>query len=189
MSDRLRRKLVWTLLQMGLLMLLVATANATTLVRLSFDDLARQATAIARARCLASASLWRNGEIWTETEFAVLEVSKGTAPGILRISLPGGRMDHLQSHVEGVPAFRAGEEVYLFLWNARGRDNYVLGWTQGTFRIMHDPRTGLERVTQDSAATPAFDPATREFRHGGVRNVPLPVFQLKLKRALEKANR
>jgi hypothetical protein len=168
---------------------LAAAANATTLVRLSFDDLARQATTITRARCLASSSVWRNGEIWTETEFEVLEVRKGTASGIMRISLPGGRVDHLQSHVDGVPAFRAGEEVYLFLWNSRGPDTYVLGWTQGTFRIKHDPQTALERVTQDSASMPIFDAATREFRHGGVRNLPLAVFQLKLKRALEKANR
>jgi hypothetical protein len=189
MNDRLERKSLWNLFRIGLVTLAAATANATTLVRLSFDELARQATAITRARCLESSSVWRNGEIWTETEFVVLEVSKGTAPGILRISLPGGRMNHLQSHVDGVPEFRTGEEVYLFLWNARGPDNYVLGWTQGTFRIAHDPHTGLERVTQDSAGTPTYDPATREFRHGGVRNVPLPVFQLKLKRAMEKANR
>ena len=188
MSYRLRRKLLWTLFLMDLVVL-AAAASSTTLVRLSFDDLARQATAITRARCLGSSSVWRNGEIWTETEFEVLEVSKGTAPGILRISLPGGRVDHLRSHVDGVPEFRVGEEVYLFLWNARGSATYVLGWSQGTFRIAHDPQTGLERVTQDSAATPTFDPATREFRHGGVRHLPLPVFQLKLKRALEKANR
>jgi len=189
MCYRLRRKLLWTLFLIGLAVLAVAAASATTLVRLGFDELAQRATAIMRVRCLGSASVWRNGEIWTDTEFEVLEVSKGTTSGIVRVSLPGGRVDHLQSRVDGVPVFRAGEEAYLFLWDANGRETYVLGWTQGTFRIAHDPQTGIARVTQESAATPIFDPATKQFRHGGVRNLLLADFQLKLKRALEKENR
>jgi hypothetical protein len=62
----------------------------------------------------------------------------------------------------------------------------VLGWSQGAFRIRKDATTGVERVTQDSAAAPLFDPISRQFRRGGVRNLPVPVFQLKLKRALER---
>ena len=188
MSCLMRRKMLWSLFAIGL-GLLAVVANATTLSRMSFDELARQATAIVRARCLDSASVWRNGEIWTEMEFEVASVSKGTAPGILRIALPGGKVAHIQSHIDGMPAFRAGDDAYLFLWDAPGRGTYILGWTQGTFRISRDSETGLERVTQDSAAMPLFDPATKQFRHGGVRQMPLPVFQLKLKRALEKLNR
>jgi len=36
----------------------------------------------------------------------------------------------------------------------------------------------LEMVTQDSANAPFFDPITRKFRPGGVRNLPVSVFQL-----------
>jgi len=50
MGYRLRRKLLWTLFLIGLTVL-AAAASATTLVRLSFDDLAEKATAITRARC------------------------------------------------------------------------------------------------------------------------------------------
>lgn len=189
MSYVQRRRFLLALFLIGLVLLAVVASQGTTLARLSFDELTQRATAIARVRCLGSASLWRNGEIWTETEFEVLEQNKGALPGIFRVSLPGGRVAHLQSRVDGVPNFREGEEIYLFLWNSPGKAASVLGWTQGTFRIVRDPQTGLERVTQDSAAMPLFDVATRKFRHGGVRNLPLPVFQLKLKRALEKENR
>jgi hypothetical protein len=44
----------------------------------------------------------------------------------------------------------------------------------------------VERVTQDSAAVPVFNPRTRQFRHGGIRNLPVAVFQLKLRKALEE---
>lgn len=188
MGYQMRRKMLWTLLVIGL-GLLAVMANATTLSRMTFDELVQQATAIVRARCLDSTSVWRNGEIWTETQFEVTSVSKGTAPGILRIALPGGKVAHLQSHIDGVPIFRPGDDAYLFLWDAPGRGTYILGWTQGAFRVSRDSERGLERVTQDSAAMPLFDPATKQFRHGGMRNLPLPIFQLKLKRALEKLNR
>src|SRR5260221_1986619 len=134
MGNRLRRKLLWTLFYIGLTVL-AAAASATTLVRLSFDDLVEKATAVTRARCVDSISVWRNGEIWTDTEFEVLEVSKGTSAGVLRISLPGGRVHHVPSHVDGVPVFRPGEEAYLFLWRGRGPGTFVLGLTQGTFRF------------------------------------------------------
>lgn len=189
MSYVQRRRFLWMLFIIGLLLLAAVAGQSTTLARLSIDELAQQATAIARVRCLSSTTLWRNGEIWTETEFEVLDQSKGTLSGILRISLPGGKLAHLQSHVDGVPGFRAGEEVYLFLWSAPGKEISVLGWTQGTFRIVRDPQTGLERVTQDSASVPTFDLTARKFRPGGVNNLPLPIFQLKLKRALEKESR
>jgi len=69
MSYRIRRKLLWTLFLLVLVVLAGVAASATTLVRMNFEELAQQATAITRARCLGSTSVWRNGEIWTETEF------------------------------------------------------------------------------------------------------------------------
>src|SRR5262249_48368620 len=153
---------------LGLVLLAAVASHATTLGRMSFDELAQQATAIARVRCLTSESIWRNGEIWTESEFEVMEQNKGTLPGIFRISLPGGKVAHIQSRVDGVPHFQAGEEMYLFLWSAPGKQMSVLGWAQGTFRIARDSQGGMEHVTQDSASTPLFDIATREFRRGGV---------------------
>ena len=68
---------------------------------------------------------------------------------------------HLHSHVDGVPVFRAGEEVYLFLWERPGEPYRVLGWPQGTFRIARNADTGVETVTQDSAMAPIFDLRTR----------------------------
>jgi len=180
-----RRKFLWILFLAGLALTAIA-ANATTLARIGFDELTQQATAVARLRCLGAESRWENGEIWTETRFEVLERNKGTLPGIVTVRMMGGRAGHFHSRVEGVPAFRPGEEVYLFLWARAGEPYRVLGWSQGTFRIARDAQTGLEMVTQDSAAEPIFDPRTREFRKGGIRNLPVAIFQLKLRRALER---
>jgi hypothetical protein len=187
MSGRQRKRFLWTLFLIGLtLLVLVAVAGATTLARLKFGDLASQASAVGRMRCLRSESHWNNGEIWTHTRFVVLEQNKGTLPRFVEVEMPGGVIGHLHSRVEEVPAFAPGEEAYLFLWIAPDGVYRILGWSQGAFRIHKDQVTGLESVTQDSAAAPLFDPLSRQFRHGGIRNLPVAVFQVKLKRALER---
>jgi hypothetical protein len=183
MSFVQRRRFLWILFLAALGLLAVA-ANATTLSRLRFEELADQATAVARLRCLGVQSLWEDGEIWTETRFETVELNKGLLPGVVSVRMLGGNLGNLHSRIEGVPAFRPGEEAYVFLWGRDGEPLRVLGWSQGTFRIRRDTKTGVEMVTQDSAAMPLFDPRTRQFRRGGIRNLPVAIFQLKLRKAL-----
>ncbi len=187
MSFVQRRKFLWLCLLASLILLglTAAFANATTLARLNFNDLAQQSSAVARLRCLGSEFHWDRGELWTETRFEVLERNKGLLPGIVTVRTIGGVSGHLHSQVDGVPIFRPGEEVYLFLWERPGEPFRVLGWAQGTFRVARNADSGVETVTQDSANAPIFDPRTRTFRHGGIRNIPVAIFQLKLRRALE----
>lgn len=179
-----RRRFLWILFFAGIALAAVV-ANATTLARLGFDELAKQSTAVARLRCLSSESRWDHGEIWTETRFEVVERHKGVLADIVNVRMLGGRAGNVYSHVEGVPVFRSGEEVYLFLWGKEGEPYRVLGWSQGTFRIQRDSRNGSGRVTQESASS-NFDPRTRQFDADGIRGVPLPAFQEKLRKTLER---
>ena len=82
MSYVQRRRFLWIVFLMGLAALAMSAmlANATTLVRLPFEDLAQQSTAIARLRCLGSESRWDGREIWTETRFEVLDCCPGWSP-------------------------------------------------------------------------------------------------------------
>jgi len=187
MSERDRKEFLWMLFLIGLVMLALAVmANATTLARLQFDELVTTANAIARVHCLRAESHWKSGEIWTRTDFMVVATNKGSLPRIVEVEMPGGIVGHLHSRVEEAPSFAPGEEAYLFLWISPDGTFRILGWSQGSFRIHKDSSTGLETVTQDSASAPLFDPVSRQFRHGGVRNLPVAVFELKLKRALER---
>ena len=187
MSYVQRRRFLWILLLVGLALIAIV-ANATTLSRLKLEDLALESTAVARLRCLGAISQWDQGEIWTETRFEVLQQEKGSLPGVVTVRLLGGYVGHLRSHVDEVPAFRPGEEVYLFLWGGETQPYSVLGWSQGTLRIARDPQTQLETVTQDSAARSLFDPQTRTFRRGGIRNMPVIIFRARLHRAMRREN-
>jgi hypothetical protein len=205
---------LWILLLVALV-LTALVASATTLVPMSFESLAQQATAIVRVRCVGAQSVWADGEIWTDTRFAVLQQEKpdafgadqfemsspaaapgismrpgtGTRPGaaasVSRFTLRqmGGSIGGVHSHVDDVPQFNPGEEVYLFLWRRAGEPYRVLGWTQGTFRVARDARTRTARVTQDSAAS-VFHSESREFQSSGIRNLPLAAFEERLHSAL-----
>jgi hypothetical protein len=150
-----RRNFLWVLFAIGMISIAIV-ANATTLVHSPFQQLVGYSSAIARVQCVGSDVRLENGEIWTNTRFHVLETVKGFLPGTIVVRQPGGKFQNLHSHVDGSPEFRRDEEVYLFLIGKPGKQFNVVGWSQGTFRIRRDTRTGVETVTQDSRKFPSM---------------------------------
>ncbi|HET7105391.1 MAG TPA: hypothetical protein VFI38_01175 [Candidatus Acidoferrum sp.] len=185
MSYKDRRRFLWFLFLIGLALIAVV-AQATTMVRLRFQDLVHYSNSIARVRCLQAESQMENGEIWTATTFRVLSRNKSYLPEKIVVRQPGGKFQHLHSHVDGTPEFRPGEEVYLFLTAHPTGQFRIVGWSQGTFRIHRDLRSGGETVTQDSAEIPVFDPASNSFTKSGDKNLPLDAFEHRLKRELAR---
>lgn len=188
MSYEQRRRFLWILFLIGLGLVAVA-ANATTLMHLRFQDLVSYSSAIARVRCLGSDVRMEAGELWTDTRFLVLDTQKGVLPSHILVRQPGGAMRNIHSRVEGAAEFRPGEEVYVFLWGRPGHIFNLVGWTQGTFRIHRNPRTGTETVTQDSAEIPAYDPEAQAFTKSGVRNLDVHVFLERVQRETFRALR
>jgi hypothetical protein len=170
MSYTQRRGFLWVLF-LAELALIAIVANATTLVHLRFEELVRYSTAIARLRCLGADIRLEKGEIWTDTRFRVIESEKGYLPATIIVRQPGGTFQNLHSRVDGSPQFQPAEEVYLFLLAKPGKPFNVVGWSQGTFRIHHDARTGVETVTQESAEIPVYNPESRGFEKLGMKNL------------------
>jgi hypothetical protein len=167
-------------------MLAMPATRATTLVRLSVDQLAAGSDAVARVRYVRAESRWENGSIWTITTFDVVEKWKGNLPGQIDVRLPGGRVGHLTSTVEGAPKFNPGNETVMFLQRSPAGGFTVAGWVEGNFRISRDPRTGGETVTQDSSAFAVFDAPTRTFRAEGIRRMPIEEFRARLAAAVAR---
>jgi hypothetical protein len=167
-------------------LVLAISAGATTIARMNLDELTRAAHVVARGKCVSSEARFDNGNIWTFTTFEVEETLKGSAVGQITIRLPGGKVGHLTSTVDAVPQFRAGEEAYLFLEPTAAGDLSVTSWVQGTFRVRRDAATAKETVTQDTAAVAVFDPATRQFKANGVRNMPVEEFRQNVRDAVNR---
>ena len=160
---------------------------ATTLARLSLDQLAGAAEGVARARCAGAESRWEYGSIWTYTAFDVVQTIKGDLPAHFIVRLPGGKVGAFTTSVEGAPRFSAGEEAVVFLERSRAGGYSVTGWAEGTFRIARDANTQREMVTQDSGSIGLFDAATRTFRAEGMQKIPMEIFRARLEAALAKA--
>jgi hypothetical protein len=183
---KLGQKLRWICCALPLLamMLIQGNTGATTLARMSIEQMARKAPLIARARCIGNSTGWDAGEIWTFTNFEVEETWRGTAPVAITVRLLGGRMGNLTSTISGIPRFQPNEEVILFLESTPRGGFSVAGWAQGTLRIRRNIRTGAENVTQDAASSETFDPTTRRYAINGIRDVPLGDFHAQVNAAL-----
>lgn len=147
MSYVQRRRFIWVMLLTGVCLAAVA-ADATTLTRLQFYQLVQHASAIARVRCVRADTRLENREIWTDTVFEVVQRDKGFLPTQIVVRVPGGKFQHLISHVDGVPEFRPGEEVYLFLTRRPGRQFYIVGLDAGN--VSH-PQRCAERARDSNA--------------------------------------
>ena len=177
MSARLCRAI-----QVFLLLLLFAAATAlaeaTTFLRMSLAQMSGSARMIVRARCIAAGAIWDSGEIWTRTTFEVAETWKGASGSqFIAVRLLGGTLGNISSRVSGIPRFQPGEEAVLFLEPSSNGDFSIVSWQQGTFRIRHNPRTGEEIVTQDTASVAAYNPVSRRFEPSGIRRMSIASFR------------
>jgi hypothetical protein len=160
-------------------------AQGTTIVRMDLDELTRAASVVVRVRCVSNEARSEHGTLWTVTTFDVLETLKGSTPQRIAVRLVGGRAGNVRVRVEGVPRFAADEEAYLFLEPNRLGELTVTSWAQGTFRVHRGGREA-EQVTQDTGGLSVFDPATRQFREGDVRSLPVSEFRQRVRQAVER---
>jgi len=175
------------------LVLLLTTAStcvrATTIERMSLAQMASAAELIVRGRCVENSTGWDAGEIWTFTSFDVAEVWSGTALERITVRLLGGRAGNITSTVSGVPRFRPGEDVVLFLEPTASGDYSVVSWSQGTFRVRHSLSDADERVTQDTLTFATFDPGAGKFAASGIRDMALDTFRARVEAAVREAGR
>jgi hypothetical protein len=158
--------------------------NATSFMRLSPEQMAANSTLIVRARCIGSIVAVERGEIWTLTSFEPRETWKGIAPPVVRVRLLGGRTRDVTSYVSGVPRFRPGEEVVLFLVPSSAGRFAIVSWAQGTFRVRRDPASGAEVVTRDTAGYGLAPSERAASLFSIVRYTPLEEFHRSIEVAL-----
>jgi hypothetical protein len=118
--------------------LLTLPARATVLVPADLGELSREAQAIVRGRVARLDPRWTDdrGTIETIVTLEVEAYIKGALGATLRFRTPGGDLGRYRSIVVGAPEFAVDEHVVVFL-GARGPSvPYVLGLSQGVFRVV-----------------------------------------------------
>ena len=126
------------------------TSFATTVQRLSLDEMVHAAHSIVHGRVRSSTPHWSTDHrlILTTTVIDVQETMKGQASRTIEVTTIGGKVGDLTLVVPGMPAFEAGEEAILFVETV-GVVQTVVGLSQGKFAV----RNG--EVTNITSSTPA----------------------------------
>ena len=99
-----------------LLSFVLASAQATTIVLPTDDQLISKSPVIVQGKVIESAAVDRSGGIYTETTVAVERTIKGQANPTIVIREAGGRIGDRFNVVFGSPEYVSGEKVLLFLW-------------------------------------------------------------------------
>lgn len=134
-------------------------ASATTVMKFSMKDLAVKSSSVVVGRVEDAVARYdTNKEIYTYITLKVLDPVKGShKDDIITIRQLGGVVDHIASVVPGMPTFRKGEEVVVFL-SQKDKAGYpwVMGLQQGKFTISEDSN-GTKRVRNELQGTSLID--------------------------------
>jgi hypothetical protein len=118
-------------------LVLLPTVSATTLARLSFEELTDDSELIVSGTVTRSWAAWdaEHKYIWTHYEMSVVSTFKGAASRSIEFAEVGGIAEGVGMDVAGTVAYQAGENVLIFL--ARQPNGYLrtTGWGQGKYRI------------------------------------------------------
>jgi len=154
-----------------------AAGRATVLLPAELGELVRGSQAIVHGRVTLVRAEWVAGHrrIDSFVTVDVAEYFKGDLGPVVTFRAPGGQLGRFRSVTVGAPVFREGDEVVLFL-GARGPSvPYVLGLSQGVFRVADDPVTGRRLVTPP-ALVAGVEPATVRRGDSARRPIDLAAF-------------
>lgn len=129
---------------------MAAAASATTLVRMSLDQLAEASTEIIRGHVVSQQTLWNpeHTRIYTYTTLAVEQTYKGNPPSALVVQQPGGTIGKVRVFVAGTIQFHLQAGYVLFLERSPADPSKFLpvAMMQGAYRIYHDAKTQEEKL-------------------------------------------
>jgi hypothetical protein len=109
--------------------------HATTIPRVSFEELTDASETIAAGRVTDSWTAWdpEHKYIWTHYRLSVTDTAKGARVSSVEFAEPGGAVAEATMLIPGAVRYTVGEEVVVFL--ARMPNGYLrtTGWAQGKY--------------------------------------------------------
>lgn len=148
----------------ALLVLGTLSVDASQLIRRTLPELSAGSDLIFVGRCEAVTPHW-NGDrslILTGYRFRILRVLKGSPGATITLDELGGVVNGVGMNVSGVPRYRVGEEVMLFVHRTELGRWETFGAGQGKWRVERDAQ-GRPWVRSDyyPADLAALRPADR----------------------------
>jgi hypothetical protein len=139
---------------------MVPLVHATTVPRLTFEQLTDASEVIAAGEVTQSWAAWDSEHkyIWTHYRLAVSETAKGPRSSSVEFAEPGGALGNSSMTIAGTVTYGVGERVAIFL--SRMPNGYLrtAGWAQGKYTLDASGRLhgyaamGEETVNADKPA-------------------------------------
>jgi hypothetical protein len=156
-------------------------AQATTLIKLSTEQMTAQASDIVVGTCTDARSVWVGRTLVTVAKVAVAESLKGGGANEVTVVLPGGvdaqRSVPVAVTYPGAPVLTPREDVILFLDSAAPlKDGFqVVGFSQGKYSVVRDAfgRKFASRsrgVSPEAVEFESFKARVRELVRGSASN-------------------
>lgn len=161
-------------------------AQATTVLKLTSDQLVQRAADIVHATCTRTTS-YRNdqGLIVTRYEFRTLDSLKGGRAERFVCVQPGGIVGNVMTVLPGLSSHNVGDEVILFLHDdvPAARFQLPLGLDQGVYRVVADPNGAaiVKRSLKDLHMAQPTGSAAPTDAHPLPEGVSLDAFKTELK--------
>lgn len=155
-------------------------AGATVLVPIEFRELVTSAAVIVHGRVVDVHPEWVDGRRAVETLVTVdaAEYLKGDPSRQITFKVPGGQLGRYRTVFVGAPTFARGDEVILFLKADGSSMPFVVGLSQGVFRVVTDARSGRRLVTPPMVmARPGVDAEKVVRGDAARRQVPVETFR------------
>ncbi len=162
-------------------------AFATTIQKFSLQELTKKSDSIVMARVDDAVSSWDAGhkEIYTFYTLSVLQPVKGSKGTTITLRQLGGTVDNIASVVPGMPSFKKGEEVVVFLTqkDAAGYP-WVMGLQQGKYTITTG-KNGVKMVRNDLVGTELLSKSGQRVDSTTAPDMPLNAFLDGIKTSLD----
>lgn len=172
-----------------LVLAFASVISATTVIRVSVEQLTRDSSHVVEAVAAESWSRWNPQRtfIYTYTRFQVTASLKGTPASTLIVKQLGGSAEGYTQKVAGVRGWRPGEQAVLFLRPSPEGDGSfeVTGLMQGNFRIRisSSGESLVSNGVQGVSSYQASSGGLTTFRGGGMR---LQDFESRVRQAAER---
>jgi hypothetical protein len=121
----------------SLALALLPVTRATTIPRLTFEQLTDGSEIVAAGRITGSWAAWDSDRryIWTHYSLSVTDLAKGIRASSVEFAEPGGAVGDRVMSIAGTVTYGVGDRVVVFL--SRMPNGYLrtTGWAQGKYML------------------------------------------------------
>jgi hypothetical protein len=148
----------------------------STVQKMELPALVKVADSIVQGHVESVEARYENKMVYTYTSVAVDDPLKGERRQAVLLKHPGGTIGAMTMEIAGMPQFKAGDAVIVFLRNRQDGTFDVIGLNQGKYDIVNDV------AVSNVSGVSILDPKTGLMSDAGfVEKAPLETFKAKIR--------